>query len=265
MVLHQGDLDYEDKPSEWIAQIDNVLGPTFPYFVSVGNHDCTDGYDCNGPSKWPDYQALLEERTAAIEGVTCAGKLGWLSACSYKGLFFTFASTPSIVLATSRGPTVDFFRDQLANSTSRWRVCSFHKPHPLISDPTSDYANVGWELFETCRNAGAIVATAHIHTYARTHQVNNFETQSTTAEASPIAIGSGSTVAFISGLGGHSVHDVAPDAVAHPIWAVAPGGIANFGALFCTFNVGGVANQGSCYFKDVNGVVHDAFDIESRV
>jgi hypothetical protein len=34
LVLHQGDLDYQDDPSAWDASITNVLGADFPYFVS---------------------------------------------------------------------------------------------------------------------------------------------------------------------------------------------------------------------------------------
>ena len=38
-VLHQGDFDYVDDPNGFFATIDSVLGPDFPYFASVGNHD----------------------------------------------------------------------------------------------------------------------------------------------------------------------------------------------------------------------------------
>lgn len=32
-VMHSGDLDYADNPAAWEAQINNVLGANFPYFV----------------------------------------------------------------------------------------------------------------------------------------------------------------------------------------------------------------------------------------
>src|SRR4026207_325155 len=38
-VLHPGDLEYPDNPAAWEAQINSVLGPDFPYFVTIGNHD----------------------------------------------------------------------------------------------------------------------------------------------------------------------------------------------------------------------------------
>jgi len=38
-VMHSGDLDYTDNSAAWEAQINSVLGPDFPYFVAIGNHD----------------------------------------------------------------------------------------------------------------------------------------------------------------------------------------------------------------------------------
>ncbi len=56
MVLHQGDLDYKDNPDAWDGLITEVLGDSFPYFVSVGNHDDDDWYGDRG------YQAKLRAR-----------------------------------------------------------------------------------------------------------------------------------------------------------------------------------------------------------
>ncbi|MGH7674300.1 MAG: Ig-like domain-containing protein [Gemmatimonadales bacterium] len=39
VVLHQGDFDYADNPTDWDNRITSVLGASFPYFASVGNHD----------------------------------------------------------------------------------------------------------------------------------------------------------------------------------------------------------------------------------
>src|SRR5512134_2687817 len=38
-VIHLGDFDYQDNPAAWNAKIDAFLGPEFPYFAAVGNHD----------------------------------------------------------------------------------------------------------------------------------------------------------------------------------------------------------------------------------
>jgi hypothetical protein len=55
-VVHQGDFDYNDDPAGWEAQIDAVLGPDFPYFASVGNHDAAAFYGSGG------YQEVLMRR-----------------------------------------------------------------------------------------------------------------------------------------------------------------------------------------------------------
>ncbi len=39
VVVHSGDFDYADNPQAWDNLITSVLGPCFPYFASVGNHD----------------------------------------------------------------------------------------------------------------------------------------------------------------------------------------------------------------------------------
>ena len=57
MVLHQGDFDYQDDPDSWMNQIDDILGSTFPYFASVGNHDVT---------AWAGYQAKLQSRQTVV-------------------------------------------------------------------------------------------------------------------------------------------------------------------------------------------------------
>src|ERR1700686_4221980 len=43
-VLHQGDFDYTNDPTAFWGSVDAVLGPNFPYFASIGNHDA---------SNWP--------------------------------------------------------------------------------------------------------------------------------------------------------------------------------------------------------------------
>jgi len=47
-VIHAGDFDYQDDPAAWEAQIDAFLGPDFPYFASMGNHDERKFFDPGG-------------------------------------------------------------------------------------------------------------------------------------------------------------------------------------------------------------------------
>ena len=59
MVLHQGDLDYENDPEKWDRMISNVLGDDFPYFAVIGEHDDESWYE--GPI-WDGYQDKLYDR-----------------------------------------------------------------------------------------------------------------------------------------------------------------------------------------------------------
>jgi hypothetical protein len=81
VVYHQGDFDYNDDPDAWDLKITNFLGPDFPYFVSVGNHDEAAWDGSNG------YRAKFEQRLALIPDAYCTGvEMGVQSTCIYRGL-----------------------------------------------------------------------------------------------------------------------------------------------------------------------------------
>ncbi len=105
MVLHQGDLGYgnQNDPKsavDWDNQINNILGPDFPYFVSVGNHDV---------DQWSVYRQKLQNRLDRIKDVTCTGDLGVKSACTYRGLFFILSGAGTMDFGHAA-----YLRDQLA-------------------------------------------------------------------------------------------------------------------------------------------------------
>ncbi len=58
--------------------------------------------------------------------------------------------------------------------------------------------------YDACRAEGAIIATAHEHSYSRTHLMSSFADQTILSTASEFGIGPGQTFAFVSGLGGGS-------------------------------------------------------------
>ena len=90
MVLHQGDLGYGGGPDGWEQQLDGILGPNFPYFASIGNHEL----DVAG--QWASYQQKLQDRVDRIAGATCTGDLGVNSACTYQGLFFILSGVGTL-------------------------------------------------------------------------------------------------------------------------------------------------------------------------
>ena len=257
MVLHQGDLHYTNDTDAWDEQINAILGPDFPYFASVGNHDCSGSLGCDGPGRWPGYQAKLQERLARIDGAKCTGDLGVKSACSYKGLFFILSGAGTMDTGHE-----NYIRDQLANDDSIWRICSWHKNQTLMQTGFKG-DEVGWGPYEECRKGGAMIATGHEHSYARTHLMDNFETQSIVSESNTLKLEKGKSFVLVSGLGGRSIRGRYRRFAENPWWAALYNYTdgANFGALFCTFNELGVENRAHCYFKDIDGVIADEFDV----
>jgi len=257
LVLHQGDFDYHDDPDSWDAMITGVLGADFPYFASVGNHDANHFYGADG------YQAKLRTRLSKAPGAHCVGDLGVQSACTFDGLFFILSGVGTIPDHPNDPDHIAFIREQLAQDTSLWRICSWHKNQTRmqLGEKNDD---VGWEPYEACRQGGAIIATGHEHSYARTYLMDSFESLSVASTSPTLRLEKGKSFAFVSGLGGLSIRNQDRDGY---WWAAryTSDQEANFGALFCTFYVGGEANRANCYFKDIDGTIPDRFDITSDV
>ena len=258
MVLHQGDLGYTVDADAWDQMITDVLGSDFPYFASIGNHDCIGTSGCTGPGEWPQYQQKLVDRLAGIAGATCTGDLGVNSACTYQGLFFILSG-----VGTLGSGHETYLANELSADDSIWRICSWHRNKRLmqVGSKTDD---VGWGPYDECRRQGAIIATAHEHSYSRTHLMNSFENQTIASTSTTLTVEGGKTFVFVSGLGGRSIRDQDDALAANPWWAsvYTSEQSANYGALFCTFNQGGVENLANCYFKDIDGVTVDDFDVQ---
>ena len=266
MVLHQGDLyyevDYRDviDPDAWDRMISNVLGDDFPYFITIGGHDL---------NAWNEFQQMAYDRLKKNPDAKCTGDLGVKSFCTYKGLFFIQVS-PSFEFYEKLDHS-SFIENHLNNNDHLWRVCSWQgNMHAMQIGAKED--STGWEVYENCKNHGAIIATAEEHSYHRTKTMIDIENQIVDAEWSKpdkLRVEEGSTFVFVSGLGGWSIRDqerCLPTSYpygCHGEWAniYTSDQDANFGALFCTFNVGGQPNKAYCYFKNIDGRIVDAFTI----
>ena len=262
MVIQQGDLGYSSGVSTWDQVITDVLGADYPYFASKGNHD----------SSWSSYQQVLRARMA-LSGASCSGDpsdLGIQSSCTYQGLFFILSG-----VGESSGPIAHdtYIRQQLAQDNSTWSVCSWHKNQSAMQVGGKGNST-GWGVYEECRIGGAMVATAHEHSYSRTRTLTSTSSQIVDAEwsqADETRLAEGSTVVFVSGLGGRSIRNqdrCSPSTFPYGCkgeWAsiyTSDQG-ADFGALFCSFHVDGQPNKAHCYFKDISGNVPDEFNVTS--
>ena len=268
MVLHLGDFDYDEvtvydggEPDAWDKMISDVLGDDFPYFGTIGYHD---------QKQWDGYQQKFNDRLKKNPDVECVGDLGIKSSCTYKGLFFIIVS-PGL---KGSGHS-SFIENQLNDNDHTWRVCSWSKSmnHMQIGNKEN---NVGWEVYENCKNGAAIIATAHYHSYSRTKTLIDVENQIVDPEwlePDKLRVKEGSTFVFVSGLGGKSIKDQArclPTSYPYGCngeWAsiYTSDQNADFGALFCTFNIEGQPNKADCYFKNIQGKIIDKFTVSNFI
>ncbi len=249
LVLHSGDFELSDDPEAWDCQIDDILGFDFPYFISIGNHDV---------NQWEGYQQKFQERLSRIADAECSGDLGVNSACSFRGLFIILSGA-----GTQGTSHTEYIQQQLNQDDHIWRICSWHKNQNEMQ-VGSKPDEVGWGPYEACREEGSIVATAHNHSYARTYLMDSFANQIIANTSSTLVLEKGRSFVFHSGLGGASVHE---QQLFDPWWAAiyTAGQNANYGALFCSFNIEGQPDHASCYFKDIDGNIPDQFELVSRV
>ncbi len=263
MVLHQGDFDYGDDPDAWDDLITDVLGADFPYFASVGNHDTVAWSGSGG------YQEKLAERLARVPDAYCTGELGVNTSCTFHGLFFILSG-----VGTLGSDHATFIENELAATPSDWRICTWHKLNQemQIGGKTSE---VDWDVYEACREGGAIIATGHEHSYERTRTLIDMSEQILDPAwpmADEVRVAPGATFAFVSGIAGRSIRDqtrclpTTPPYGCGGVWAsiYANQQGANHGALFCSFGVEATADEASCWFKDIDGNIPDAFTVTNQ-
>ncbi|RUS14164.1 hypothetical protein BC937DRAFT_94256 [Endogone sp. FLAS-F59071] len=253
-IIHAGDLDYQFSPLQWLRLIDGVLGPVFPYFVTIGNHDLFNWHDRFG------YRHIIEDRLFRTEMENnCHGEYGVNMACTWKGLTIILSG-----VGTMGTGHEDFIAGGLSQSKAIWKVCSWHKlQHKYQPGHKND--EVGYGVYEMCRRHGAFIHTAHEHSWARTHLMSNFEFNVINSTAFTLDVRPGNTFLFVSGLGGVEVRPGNPERAKDPWWAqiATDDEGVTFGALLCEFHVDGNPNHAMCMFKDISGVVWDRFNITS--
>ena len=272
LVLHQGDFDYAENARGFFGTIDSILGPDFPYFASVGNHD-TDSWrercwDRNGC-----YAKFLKARMARLGVRPDDPDLDdQMYSVTYRGLRLVFVGEGGV----RAGDKVyaPYIQRQLATDDHIWKICSWHKNQQAMQVGGKD-DEMGWRVYEACKDLGAVIATAHEHSYQRTRTLTSMKdlaVDASCADPNALCIATGSpgrSFAFVSGLGGHSVRDQTRCLPAtfpygcKGAWAkiyTATQG-ATFGALFIVFNIDGDPTKAHGYFKNINGQIVDRFEI----
>jgi hypothetical protein len=234
-VVHSGDTDYDERPDWFERRIDTTLGPQFPYFVSVGNHE--DG------SVWSDYAARFQARCNRIPGAVCEGDYGVNSVVRFKGLTILLSGAATMGLGHEQ-----YARATLSASNSVWKICSWHKR--LTEDA----------LGEVCREHGAFIVNGHEHNYRRTKTLVNYADLAGSTEfnrSDLVMTTPGYTFVAWNGLGGSAI--TSADGCCNGIWAAAYDD--RHGVLFITYHVDGDPAKAYGEFVDVSGNVIDSFTI----
>ncbi len=255
-IVHLGDFDYADDPAAWEDQMNDVLPACFPYFAVAGNHD---------ENEFAGYQAVIEARMNCA-GVPWHGSAGDQFAFTYQGVYFVL-TTPGLL----GGGDADYVADRLASPESQaaaWRVSGWHVLMRNMQIGGKDDES-GWPVYEDSRLGGAIIATAHEHSYERTNLLSDMSDQVVAGEE--LVISEGETFAFVSGLGGESIRNqelcfpTTPPYGCNGTWAsvYADEQGATHGSLFLEFNVEGDPCRAFGYFKDIGGNVPDQFFVQS--
>jgi hypothetical protein len=250
LLVHLGDFDYLNDPAAWDNRNDSVLGASFPRIAVIGNHDL---YAWKGPN---GYGERIRARMAGL-GLNVKGEAGAQCSFRYNGIFFVLTA-PGLL----RSDNADFIRRELAEDHSLWKISAWHM-NQAIMQVGGKPDEVGWEVYEESRLGGAIIATAHEHSYSRTHLLSRMSVPVVFSRDSVLGVRKGRTFAFVSGLGGEEVR---PQLRSGDWWAkiyTANQGAAP-GALFAEFNVDGDPRKSRWYFKSVDGTVVDRFVVRSE-
>lgn len=265
MVFHLGDFDYHQSPGQWIRQIFGTLSDpdaaghlVLDYFAVVGNHDIEE------LDIFADYSRKIRKYLHPDAAQCCCeGRVATKATCTYRGIAFLQIGHG---LSCSEDSGKEWVERELQRLGPRypWKFCLFHVvQHKMQVESKGD--EQGWEVYEACRRAGAIVASAHGHVYARTHLMSRFEDPQVIVHTNrSLRVEPGHSFAFVSGLGGNSARPALPKRLQDPWWAAflykgAPR--HGFGALFFHIGFRGDPLEALVYFKTVNGDIIDVFHV----
>lgn len=254
LVLHQGDMDYiEDEAGSILFQA-RVLStlPDTPYLGSDGNHD-----------NWEWYIDFFNDQLESIgkghKDVTTSNYT-----VIHHGIRFVFSE---------EGGNDEFIDASLRNDDQLWKICSWHKNQTAMQVGNKNNGQ-GWGDYEVCQQYGAIIATAHEHSYSRTRTLSDVVNQIVDVDcgaADEVCVEPGMTFVFVNGLGGKSIRTQQrcfPSTFPYgcngewaSIYSADQG--AEYGVLFIEFYVDGNPNKASAYFKNISGTIIDQFTITS--
>jgi hypothetical protein len=259
-LVHMGDAIYVETPARFWAVVDEVLGHDFPYLLTQGNHDL---------EGWP---ALAEHGFQHVKGggasTDATGMLDPRLALRFGGVSLLFLGQ------AARDGDPAYIIDRFSQDPHIWKVCAWHKNQNALQVGGKD-DEMGWGVYEACRQMGALIQTGHEHSYHRTKTLSSTVEQRvdpTCPDPARLCVRPGAVPVFVSGLGGRSIRDQERCLPAtYPYgcqgeWAFiyTSNQKAQYGAVFITFHTAGNPRQAQGYFKNIDGQVVDRFELQAN-
>lgn len=215
----------------------------------AGNHD---------DDQWSDYRYYIKTRVQRADGLDCSGEPGIKASCNFQNIDIVQVAPGLHNFGRSESSTdyARFIDQSFSTATNNWRICSWHMNQRRMQTGNKEDAT-GWEVFDACLDAGAMVAMGHEHAYSRTYLLSDFENQTVVHTRDDMTLKRGQSIAFVSGLGGWEVREQVryDDDWFASIYTATQD--ATHGALFCNFGT----STADCYFKAIDGTVQDTFTL----
>ena len=108
------------------------------------------------------------------------------------------------IVTIKKGDTGTTINNLFGSDNHIWKVCNWHQnQNKMQVGGKGD--EMGWAVYETCRQKGAIIITGHEHTYHRTKTMTNTQTQTIDSSCSgggSLCVGPGRTFVTVVGTGG---------------------------------------------------------------
>ncbi len=255
LVVIVGDFDYHDDPAGYTAMLAQELTQyNIPYIATIGNHDLT---------KWPEYSKKFQEQLARFPEVKCEGEFGIESVCTYKGAAIILSGIGTY----SNGHTNQTYMTALQNrlvaqKDTVWKMCVWHKNHSTMQlGEKKDEVPIS--AYDLCREQGALIITAHEHTYHRTRTLKSMANQQVDPEfpdAQNVMVRPGSSFVTVTGLGGSSIRHQARCLPAtfpygcNNVWGsvLTTNQKATYGAFIIEFRANNDPRKAEGYFRSIS-------------
>ena len=281
LVIHSGGLSQSSSIETWVRKVNTTLGAAFPYFLAKGNLDVPEWGDLRTDACRGAVETYAEFQRCHLDAAGITPALHD-DADRYA---VTYQGVKIVLLSEAANPVTNaaFIREQLGGDDHLWKLCAWHETqHELQMGTRSN--EMGWEPYDACRQAGALIMTGHEYSYERTYPMTDVQhlTKDPSCSSNPavVCVSPGRTFVTVSGLGGTGIRNqdrclpttfpygqgldaTDGNSRCNGLWAklyTSDQG-ATFGALFITFNVGGDPTMAQAEFMTIRGDVADRFII----